>query len=339
MSKKLYEHICDQCGMVHYISSSTYHKLKDGRQKNCYCSIECKSITQQTGADIICDNCGKIVHRRQNWIDRQHNRGEHMFCCLKCQSEFKHKQSIKKRECEICGSIFEISKSSSQRFCSRACQGKWQSTQTGELNPRYNHKRVKCGYCGKDFMIRNYKVENQENYLCSKDCRVSWFRDVLSIQPEYIDKRRKIAVENLENGVYSKSDSAPQRIVDSILDKIGIDYIREYNAKYYSIDNYLTKSNLMIEVMGDYWHCNPTIYSEPKYEQQKKQIARDKAKHTYLLNKYGIEVLYLWESDLYNHSDVCEQMIKEYINSGGKLNVYHSFNYNKEINERIETKY
>ena len=166
MGKTLYEHICDRCGQKHYIGSSTYHRLKDGRQKQCFCSMECANLAKQTGRDITCDNCGKVVHRRQNWIDRQSPMNQHMFCCPECEYEFRHKQSVETRICEICGKPFEVSKTSSQRFCSRTCQGRWQSTQLGELNPRYKHKKVICQYCGKEFMAKKYKVENQNNLLC-----------------------------------------------------------------------------------------------------------------------------------------------------------------------------
>ena len=97
---------------------------------------------------------------------------------------------------------------------------------------------------------------------------------------------------------------------------------------FYAVDNYLPEHNLVIEVMGDYWHCNPIKYSSIRYRNQMKTISRDKAKHTYLLNNHGIEVLYLWEHDIISSPELCKCLISEYISNRGKLSNYHSFNYN-----------
>lgn len=84
----------------------------------------------------------------------------------------------------------------------------------------------------------------------------------------------------------------------------------------------------MIEVMGDFWHANPKKYNISSLRDiQKKRIPKDKAKHTYISNQYHIEILYLWEDDLYNHPELCERLISHYIKSNGILSDYHSFNY------------
>lgn len=49
--------------------------------------------------------------------------------------------------------------------------------------------------------------------------------------------------------------------INDVLDKNKIEYEREYVVRYYSVDNYLINSGLMIEVMGDYWHVSPLKYS------------------------------------------------------------------------------
>ena len=56
-----------------------------------------------------------------------------------------------------------------------------------------------------------------------------------------------------------KSDRLNSKIqltTNFLLDKNNIKYKREYPIEFYSIDNYLTESKLMIEVMGDYWHSS-----------------------------------------------------------------------------------
>jgi hypothetical protein len=88
--------------------------------------------------------------------------------------------------------------------------------------------------------------------------------------------------------------------------------------------------------MGDFWHCNPIKYNKTNMRDiQKKRIPKDKAKHTYLKNNYNIEVLYLWEDDIYNNFDVCKCLINKYINNNGVLENYHSFNYYLKDNDLI----
>lgn len=67
--------------------------------------------------------------------------------------------------------------------------------------------------------------------------------------------------------------------------------------------------------MGDYFHVNPLIYTDSNEinNMQKKDIDRDKSKHTY---------------------------IKKYIESNGKLEEYNSFNFsfcdnNLKLNNNI----
>ena len=295
---------------------------------------------QLTGYFIKCENCGKEVYQTKT----QYNKAKHHFCSNKCQKEFQHKQTHEDRNCEVCGDIFHVSKKSTQRFCSIECQGKWQSTQTGVLNPRSTKVEIKCEYCGKIFYEKLYKTKNGQHNFCSNECRRNWYSNVFSQNEEWKKKSRERATKMLEDrqlGVNTK----PQQIINVILDDLNISYINEKSFQYYAVDNYLVDNNLIIEVMGDFWHCNPLKYDSPNnYDIHKKRIPKDKAKHTYLKNNYGIEVLYLWESDIYSNFDVCEKLIKLYIDKDGILKNYHSFNYHVEnnklvINEKIVIPY
>ena len=128
-------------------------------------------------------------------------------------------------------------------------------------------------------------------------------------------------------------DSKIQLLVNSILDKNNISYKREHVIKYYALDNYLTDSGLIIEVMGDYWHTSPLKYNENKYminEMQQRGLQHDKQKHTYIKNHHNVEILYLWEHDIEQNLELCEALILEYIRKNGILENYHSFNWNYE---------
>jgi G:T-mismatch repair DNA endonuclease (very short patch repair protein) len=123
------------------------------------------------------------------------------------------------------------------------------------------------------------------------------------------------------------SDSAIKRIIETdqnhtsnledyfstILDSLNIKYIRFFYAKdikaFY--DFYLPKYNIIIEVDGDFWHCNPnTKYAEPSYNTQRKNLKRDKQK-TEWAQQNGFKLLRFWENDIKNDVKKVKQMLLE----------------------------
>lgn len=286
---------------------------------------------QLSGYFIKCEYCGKEVYQTKT----QYNRAEHHFCSNQCQKSYQHDKLFENRNCEICGKAFHVSKKSSQRFCSIECQGKWQSTQTGSLNPRSKKVEVECQYCKKLFFVKKYKIKNGQHNFCSNKCRQLWYAEVFSQQESWKEESRKRVVGMLKNKQLD-TNTKPQEIINNVLTKMNISYVNEKEFTYYAVDNYLNDFNLIVEVMGDFWHCNPLKYSTfEAYEIHRKRIPRDKAKHTYIKNNYDIEILYLWENDIYNNLDTCIALINDYINNNGILKNYHSFNYHLEDNALV----
>lgn len=109
---------------------------------------------------------------------------------------------------------------------------------------------------------------------------------------EWMKKNSKVKTSNLEN----------KFII--LLNKMGyvqdIDYIHNHlvsNIKTF-FDFYLPKQNVIIEVDGDFYHCNPNSkYSIPEYDIQKKNLINDKRKNTWCLN-HNITLLRYWEKDI-----------------------------------------
>lgn len=143
------------------------------------------------------------------------------------------------------------------------------------------------------------------------------------------------AISNLKKVNNKKDPTKPEIYIINLLDKLNIEYkFQEFN-KYYWVDFYIPENKLIIEVQGDYFHCNPLKKLNYKVLDKNAILAKDKRKHSYFKNK-GIEILYLWESDIIKSSDKCEELIKKYINNNGRLNDYHSFNYELINNELKE---
>lgn len=330
--QKIYPYKCKICGKDFFIDRATLNKLNNGKYKNTYCSKECSKIAKHTGYDITCKNCGKIFYRRLQHIQSHENQ----FCCQNCANDYFHKLKSEIRRCEICGKEINVSKLSTQRFCSIECQGKWQSSQINELNPRSKKEKIQCDYCGEYFWEKQYKIKDFKNHFCCKECRQNWYSEVFSQDESYKEKCRIRGAFLLSqrSNKNDKINSKPQLIANSLLDKLHIEYEREKQFLYYSVDNYLIKYNLIIEIQGDYWHCNPIKYKNQISEIQSGVIRKDKAKHTYIKKEYGIDILYLWENDLYNNPDLCQELIRLYVDKKGILDNYNSFNY-QLINDKI----
>lgn len=208
----------------------------------------------------------------------------------------------------------------------------------GKKNPKFKSILHKCDYCSKEYYIKPYKRNISKNLFCSDKCRVAYFSDVYSKTDSVREASRERALKMLEEGAFSHTETKPQKIINCLLDSMGIEYINEKKFDYYAVDNYLTQFNLIIEVMGDFWHCNPIKYSQPNYKNQRDSIRRDAAKRNYLKDKYGINVLYLWESDIYNNLTLCQKLIDLYINNCGVLDNYNSFNYSVDSNGELKIK-
>ena len=192
---------CPQCG-------KEFECMKSNERK--YCSRECFNKSKETGMDIKCDNCGKFFHRRQYHIDRQKKKRQNNFCSSKCQKEYLHKQKFEIRKCEICEKEFEVSKLSTQRFCSYECQWKWQSTRVGKLNPRFLSIPTNCTYCGKIHYVKPYKFNEQEHFFCSTECRQSWYAEVYSQTEEWREYSRQKMIKQLNSGSIS-TETEPQK--------------------------------------------------------------------------------------------------------------------------------
>ena len=284
----------------------------------------------RSGYFIKCDNCGKEVYKTKS----QYNKAKNHFCSIPCQKEFQHKEKYELRKCENCNKNFEVSKKSKQRFCCVKCQNEWQKTRVGLINCRFEGKILKCDNCGKEITVGKSNLERFDHHFCSNSCRKKWYSNVFSKSIDWKIKSSIRATELLKNNKPS-TYTFPQQIMNNILDELKIKYINEENIKYYSLDNFLFDYNLAIEVMGDFWHCNPQKFDFPKNDIQIKRIPKDKAKHSYVKNKYGYEILYIWENDLYKNVDLCKMLVKKYVDNNGILKNYHSFNYHLENNQLV----
>jgi G:T-mismatch repair DNA endonuclease (very short patch repair protein) len=96
----------------------------------------------------------------------------------------------------------------------------------------------------------------------------------------------------------------------NILDLLDIKYEILFYAKdikaFY--DFYIPEYNMIIEVDGDFWHCNPDRFPIPQYESQKKNLIRDKEKNKWAVNN-GYKIIRIWENDIKNNIPQVKQIL------------------------------
>lgn len=359
------EILCINCGCIVPKSQVGIKEMREDG-KTCCCKY-CSWIKRRKGIPTIkgfttqeIETMGRFIFNNpsnclNDLSDILHDKNINDLCVL-YQALKTQKEIYVNIKCDVCGEIFKISPSvylkQDHHFCSRECYNKFRNDhlKRGKDSPFYNRIIGTCSYCGKQIELipSDLKTKNRygENYnFCSREC-YSNFRSLYYTGEKCPSTHREIT-DDLRNKMRMSSakrkrseerlNTLPQVIVNNLLDKNEINYTREYNIKYYSIDNYLNNSGLYIEVMGDYWHVNPMKYNlENKINStQEKQLIKDKQKHSYIKNHFNREILYLWESDIKLHPDVCEALIKFYISQDGILQNYHSFNYSVVNNKLI----
>lgn len=116
-------------------------------------------------------------------------------------------------------------------------------------------------------------------------------------------------IDNMTHTAYKKQSNI-EKTFANLLDTLSIQYDVQYPVNGFLYDFYVESNNLLIEVDGDWWHCNEATGFEPIYESQKRTVANDKIKnkvaadHNYILLRF-------WESDIKNNTmQVVETLIK-----------------------------
>lgn len=208
----------------------------------------------------------------------------------------------------ICGKEF-YSPTKNRKFCSPHCR---------LFNPDVTRK---CKYCGKDF---HPKFGHDKQQFCSLYCRnkapkvKTIIRHCLNcgkeivVYPHQISRGKGKYCSAKCQFLHCQKGTDIELIVKKYLDEHNIDYIFQYNLDdtFYP-DFYLTKSKVILEVQGDYWHGNPRIYKEEDLDKrQLKHRWRDRRKFGYYKHKH-IKYYELWGIDIKKDIDSTMKQVKE----------------------------
>lgn len=238
-----------------------------------FCCDNCKSLhnskhTHKNIGDGICIHCGISYSKKSNNAAQR-------FCCLQCYWEYRRLNPDKKIQsnqhtknrinkiCLYCNNSFQVHPyRKDAEFCTKKCH--------------YDYRRYTkhCKTCGKTF---NTPKHLNADYCClecaAKGCGKR--KSKLSIFLCNL-----LTLNNILHVVESPIKSSNRTVWADIM-----------------IDN-----KIVIEGYGDYWHCNPSIYSGDYYHTQVQKTASDIWKYDDDRKKYiesnGYFCIIVWESDI-----------------------------------------
>lgn len=261
-------------------------------------------------------------------------------------------QKIKvKVYCRECGEELIVRPSQYKKQKYFHCERHIKHKPSGKDSPFYNQIEIQCTNCTKTYCVTPYDYNKKNsfgdshNFCCQKcywEYRSKYYIDHnhplfgVPRSQEFKKKQSERTVKMISDGIMPQTLTKPHKKINDLLKSNKIRFENEHIEKYHSIDIFLLDYNLMIEIMGDYWHAHPLKYDINQLtKQQKKSIKQDKSKHTYVKKYEDLEILYLWESDIIKNIDLCWLLIQKYIEHDGLMENYHSFNYHLYDNTLI----
>lgn len=254
-----------------------------------------------------CGICGELVLKNKSQTAKI-TKGV-AFCSLACLGLYNGKTRTNKvqKTCLMCTKPYEVIPALADKSvtCSRECHKKWQSEYlvgTKANNYRGGNRTKKCEYCGKVYECEKPSTVKRRKF-CSKKCKNKYWTEN-TLHNEEFSKSWFIGNEKSRLRQAEGNETLPEKLVRIWLDENNVEFIQEqgFFEKYFA-DFYIPKGNIIIEVMGDYWHGNPNIYGEnkkPLNSEQIDRIEKDIKKRKDFI-KNGFQYYEIWESDIYEN--------------------------------------
>jgi very-short-patch-repair endonuclease len=118
----------------------------------------------------------------------------------------------------------------------------------------------------------------------------------------------------MANNPFKFKPSKLETLLSKYLDEWSIKYERQQSIGNKVFDFQIKNTNIIIEVDGDFWHCNPKLWPEgPAFQCQADAVLNDRVKDLILKEK-GFRLIRLWESDIKKNIEEVKQKILKEIN-------------------------
>lgn len=125
--------------------------------------------------------------------------------------------------------------------------------------------------------------------------------------------RKRLQISRSKNIARQKTSNTDiEQKIEYLLKELNVNYKLQFQFKYFVVDFFLPKYNLVIWCDGDYWHGNPSFYPVLT-KRQKNQHRLDRSHESYL-SKRNINYIRLWGFDIKNNFNLCKKQIELLIN-------------------------
>lgn len=162
--------------------------------------------------------------------------------------------------------------------------------------------------------------EFKGSYKLKKEQQLFIINNAMKMTDTEFARKFKVSVEAVEEvrkkhgivkvGNEVKGKTYIEQIVAEYLDNLNVVYDFNKTLGNYRPDFKISGKKMIIEVQGDYWHCNPKLYSDgPKDEIQIRHVVQDYYKRCYFESR-GYEIIYIWEHDIENDIENVKEKIK-----------------------------
>jgi len=218
------------------------------------------------------------------------------------------------KPCPVCNSLV---KGSNTECCSKSCSAKlhWQRNPEMKESRGWNEDRYKVREKNRDLWIKNLSDACKGRVPWNKDkigLQTAWNKDLAAEHQPMFGKKKpdgwleKYKATNLarygEDNVGHYAKTSPRSIKEKSLEFILNGYTINSRIGRYKPDYVNESTKHIIEVYGDYWHCNPKLFDKGFYHRQLKKTAEEKwsldLKRQQYLESLGYKVTVVWESDL-----------------------------------------
>ena len=251
--------------------------------------------------------------------------------------EKRLKISITKK-CEICGNEFQAWYKKT-KSCSKVCKNelarKITQKQFSTLESRKNHSYITKKAMDNPNIRKNFEIGMSNRKSYKKENHPRWGIKLDDITKQKIskgnkgkskgktweerygiqeaNKRRKNTANRMaetNSKLLKKRTSKLEKQFLFELEQKG--YISNKQISKYTVDYVNESTKHIIEINGDYWHCNPKLFKSDYYNSSIGMTAFEKWKYDEERKKYlenlGYSVTILWESDLKSNKSTIHKL-------------------------------
>jgi len=123
---------------------------------------------------------------------------------------------------------------------------------------------------------------------------------------------REKTIARFKAGSFPQTNTLPHKMVREILIKLSTEeceFVEEFACGGFVFDFKI--GNNLIEVQGDYFHCNPnTRHAVPKNKMQVNNLKRDERKRKFVKDNTDFVLVEIWEKDIIEETEKVEICLK-----------------------------